>query len=70
MRDLGLKDTRLKVEDCYFRMLKPREIKLAMAFDRDYVVLGNQKEQVKQLGNAVTPPAMEWLIKQVIESLS
>lgn len=59
-----------KIEDCYYRMLKPKEIKLAMAFDHDYVVLGSGKDQVKQLGNAVTPPAMEWLVEQCIKSLS
>jgi hypothetical protein len=32
------------------------KIKLAMAFNKDYIVLGSGKEQVKQLGNAVTPP--------------
>ena len=58
-----------KVEDCYFRMLRPHEIKLAMAFDKNYTVLGSQKDQVKQLGNAVTPPAMEWLVERGIESL-
>lgn len=57
------------IEDCYYRMLKPGEIKLAMAFDADYIVLGSGRDQVKQLGNAVTPPAMEWLVQQVIESL-
>lgn len=51
-------------------MLKPKEIKLAMAFDNDYIVLGSGKDQVKQLGNAVTPPAMEWLLEKAIESLS
>ena len=56
-----------KVEDCYFRMLRPHEIKLAMAFDKNYTVLGSQKDQVKQLGNAVTPPAMEWLVERGIE---
>lgn len=58
-----------RVEDCYFRMLRPDEIKLAMAFDNDYVILGNQKDQVKQCGNAVTPPVMEWLVEKGIESL-
>ncbi len=58
-----------KIEDCYFRMLKPHEIKLAMAFDQNYIVLGSQKDQVKQLGNAVTPPAMQWLVERGIESL-
>jgi DNA (cytosine-5)-methyltransferase 1 len=58
------------IDDCYYRMLKPSEIKLGMAFDSDYIVLGSGKDQVKQLGNAVTPPAMEWLVQQVVESLS
>lgn len=58
------------IEDCYYRMVKPKEIKLAMAFDDDYVILGSGKDIVKQCGNAVTPPAMEWLIKQVVASLN
>jgi DNA (cytosine-5)-methyltransferase 1 len=58
-----------KIEDCYYRMLKPIEIKMAMAFGADYVVLGSGKDQVKQLGNAVTPPAMRWLVQQVVQSL-
>ena len=58
-----------KLEDCYFRMLQPNEVKLAMAFHRDYVILGSQKDQVKQIGNAVTPPAMKLLVKRGIESL-
>lgn len=59
----------LKVEDCFYRMLYPREVQAAMAFDKDYIVLGSGKDQVKQLGNAVTPPAMEWLVSRCIESL-
>ncbi|MDQ0382646.1 hypothetical protein [Amycolatopsis thermophila] len=47
----------IEVEDCYFRMLMPDEIKLAMAFRHDFVLLGNKREQVKLAGNAVTPPA-------------
>jgi len=58
------------IDDCYFRMIKPAEIKGAMAFDVDYVVLGNGRQQVKQLGNAVTPPVMEWLCERVVESLN
>lgn len=59
-----------KIEDCYYRMLKPHEIKLAMAFNPDYKILGSGKDQVKQLGNAVTPPVMEWLVEQCVESLN
>jgi len=57
------------VEDCGFRMLQPHEIKAAMAFPADYVVTGNKREQVKQLGNAVTPPVMAELLKRVMGSL-
>lgn len=60
---------RPKLEDCYYRMLLPHEVKIGMAFDHDYVVLGNSKEQVKQLGNAVTPPVMQDLSERCIETL-
>jgi DNA (cytosine-5)-methyltransferase 1 len=58
-----------KIEDCFYRMLYPREIKLAMAFEEDYVILGSGKEQVKQCGNAVTPPVMEWLVQRCLDTL-
>jgi DNA (cytosine-5)-methyltransferase 1 len=57
------------VEDCEFRMLTPDEIKVGMAFARDYLLLGTKREQVKQSGNAVTPPAARDLGAAVIESL-
>lgn len=57
------------VEDCGFRMLQPHEIGAAMAFPRSYTVLGNQREQVKQYGNAVTPPVMRMLVERVLEVL-
>ena len=57
------------IEDYTYRMLKPNEIQAAMAFQDDYVVLGNSREKVKQCGNAVTPPVMEWIIERCIESL-
>lgn len=58
-----------KLEDCQYRMLLPHEVKLGMAFDKDYIVLGNSKEQVKQCGNAVTPPAMKFLIERCVATL-
>lgn len=63
-------DQELKAEDCHFRMLKAHEIQSAMAFNDDYIILGNQKHKIKQLGNAVTPPVAEWLIGQVVETLN
>ena len=57
------------VEDCLFRMLEPHEVAAGMAFTPGYVVLGNKREKVRQLGNAVTPPAARDLIAAVAESL-
>lgn len=59
-----------KVEDCGFRMLQPHEIQAAMAFPADYTVLGTKRERVRQLGNAVTPPAMAILIQRVMETFN
>jgi DNA (cytosine-5)-methyltransferase 1 len=58
------------VEDCSFRMLEPHEIQAAMAFLPGYEVLGNKREQVRQLGNAVTPPAARVLIAALVESIT
>ncbi|WP_328614513.1 DNA cytosine methyltransferase [Amycolatopsis sp. NBC_00355] len=57
------------VEDCTFRMLSVREVQAAMAFTPDYVVTGSKREQVRQLGNGVTPPAAEWLVGAAVASL-
>lgn len=59
----------IRVEDCGFRMLEPEEIKRGMAFDDDYVVLGKKREQVRQCGLAVTPPAMELLLERAVATL-
>lgn len=56
------------LEECHFRMLRPDEVKAAMAFPEKYQILGNQKEVVKQCGNAVTPPVMEWLIDRIVQT--
>lgn len=34
-----------------------------------YRIKGNKRQQVRQLGNAVTPPAAELLIRAVVTSL-
>jgi len=59
-----------QVEDATFRMLEPHEIQAAMAFTVEYRVLGNRREKVRQLGNGVTPPAAEFLLRAVAESLA
>ena len=57
------------IEDCIFRMLTPDEIKRGMGFAGDYKLLGTKREQVKQSGNAVTPPNSRDLGAAVAESL-
>ncbi|MBO0515640.1 DNA cytosine methyltransferase, partial [Streptomyces beijiangensis] len=57
----------IAVDDCLLRMLNPSEIARGMAFRYGYVLLGTRREQVRQLGNAVTPPAAEVLIALLTE---
>jgi DNA (cytosine-5)-methyltransferase 1 len=57
------------IEEWCFRMFKPPEIGIGMAFPPTYIVTGNDRDQVKQYGNAVTPPVMRWLIAICLESL-
>ena len=58
------------VEDCGFRMLQPHEIGRGMAFDDEYHVLGNKRDQVRQYGNAVTPPVATMLMRRILPTLS
>jgi len=60
----------IDVDDVLFRMLKPPEIGRAMAFTDGYVVLGTQREKVRQYGNAVTPPVAEVLISALAEAIT
>lgn len=57
------------IEECTYRTIKPHEVKAAMAFEDSYIVLGNAKQKVKQLGNAVTPPVMKFLTSRAIKTL-
>jgi DNA (cytosine-5)-methyltransferase 1 len=67
---VGWPHTTPTVEDCSFRMLAVPEIQAAMAFRPDYHVVGSKRERVKHLGNGVTPPAAEFLIRAAVTSLS
>jgi DNA (cytosine-5)-methyltransferase 1 len=58
------------LDDCTFRMLEPHEIQAAMAFGADYQVLGKRRERIRQLGNAVTPPAARDLIAALAEAIT
>jgi DNA (cytosine-5)-methyltransferase 1 len=58
------------IKDCRFRMLEPHEIKAGMAFPYEYRIVGNKRQVVRQLGNAVTPPVSDKIVGAVIASLS
>lgn len=54
--------------DIFYRMLKPRELASAMGFPKEYQFLGNQQDQVKQIGNAVAVNMARSLISSLLES--
>lgn len=57
------------VEECGYRMIRAHEAKWLMGFSDDYVILGNQEQQFKQAGNAVTPSTAEMIGRAIVESL-
>lgn len=57
------------INDCHFRMFTPGEVIRAMAFQDDYVVLGTKRQKIRQAGNAVTPPVMQWLVERCVAVL-
>lgn len=59
----------VEVEDCWFRMLKPREQLRAQRFPDSYIVHGNVGEQTMQAGNAVSANVAQWLGERVIAAM-
>lgn len=57
------------IDDCYFRMLSPREAANAQRFDRDYVIRGTKGERQMQAGNAVAVNVAHWIGRQVADGL-
>jgi len=66
----ALVEPAVAVEDCRFRMLKPREHLRAQRFPDSYVVTGNKGEQTMQAGNAVSSNVAHWLGTKALEALS
>lgn len=60
----------INVDEVFFRMLEPKEIKKAMAFPDEYRMLGTRREQVRLAGNAVTPPAARDLVTTVAAAIT
>lgn len=51
----------IDIDDCRFRMLKPRERGRAQRFPDDYRVIGNGSKQTMGIGNAVSSNVAQWL---------
>lgn len=60
---------RVAIEDCYFRMLTPREGANAQRFEPDYRLTGNLGEQQMGVGNAVAVNVSQWIGSRVAEGL-
>jgi DNA (cytosine-5)-methyltransferase 1 len=56
----GVVAAAIEVDDCHFRMLKPREHMRAQRIHDEYIVTGNQGEQTMQAGNAVSSNVAQW----------
>lgn len=62
----------LKLEDCYFRMMREHEIGRGCGFDVDFAdhkgtfaVWGSARDQVDGFGNAVSPPVGTWICRRL-----
>jgi DNA (cytosine-5)-methyltransferase 1 len=58
------------IDDCGFRMLQPHELKRGMSFPDEYIVLGNKRDQVRQIGNAVCCNVAQVIAERCIASLA
>ena len=59
----------LRNKNGYFlRCLLPDELKQIQGFPADYKVLGNDKQKIIQIGNAVPPPLIEQIVRHVLGS--
>jgi DNA (cytosine-5)-methyltransferase 1 len=61
----GLLRPQPEIEDCFFRMVQPREQLLAQRFPNEYIVHGNKGEQTMQAGNAVSSNVAQWVGERV-----
>lgn len=52
----------------YLRVLLPDELKQIQGFPADYIVTGNTKQQVVQIGNAVPSPLIHDVVTNIIQN--
>ncbi|UXX94117.1 DNA cytosine methyltransferase [Streptomyces sp. AD2-2] len=58
------------IEDCYFRMLQPREHLSAQRFPETYQVVGSKAAQTQQAGNAVSVNVARWIGERLMPVLA
>lgn len=57
------------IEDCYFRMIKPKEQLLAQRFPPDYITMGSKADLTRMAGNAVSVNVARWIGEKITEIL-
>jgi DNA (cytosine-5)-methyltransferase 1 len=55
---------------CYLRMYTPDELKQIQGFPIDYIICGNIKEKIVQIGNAVPPQLIKAVVEKVINFIN
>lgn len=58
------------LDECGFRMLESEELKRGMSFPPTYRILGNKREQVKQIGNAVACNVAQAIVERCVAALA
>ncbi|MFC9941239.1 DNA cytosine methyltransferase [Nocardiopsis alba] len=58
------------LDDLSYRMFTAAEYARAMGFPKEYVLLGEREDQVRQVGNAVSPPVGRDLVGCQVEALT
>jgi DNA (cytosine-5)-methyltransferase 1 len=67
----GALDDDAELAHVRFRMLEPDpELRRAMAFGDDYILLGNKTQKTAGLGNAVTPTVASWITERCLTTLA
>jgi len=51
----------------YLRCLTPDELKQCQGFPADYKISGDTSKKIKQIGNAVPPPLIEMIVRELIK---
>jgi DNA (cytosine-5)-methyltransferase 1 len=58
-----------RVEDLYFRMLEPHELKVGTGFPAGYQLSGTKRDQVRLVGNSNYPGIEQLLVTRCMDTL-